>query len=207
MAVGTNGTILKTTDGGIIWNSLSSGISSTLWGIDFINKYIAVAVGDYGTILKTTDSGIKWFQQLSETNSDLRDVNFINTNIGLAVGDGIILKTTNGGFTFIGEDDNSFNPNDFSLDQNYPNPFNPTTSIGFRIAEFGFVSLKVYDILGREVATLVNEDKHAGNYEVEFNGSGLSSGIYFYKLSVSALPSQDRQAGNYVSVKKMILMK
>jgi len=100
--------------------------------------------------------------------------------------------------------DNKFN---FSLAQNYPNPFNPTTNIRFRIAEFGFVSLKVYDILGREVAILVNEEKPAGNYEVEFSaeggsafggdGSNLSSGIYFYKL----------QTGNYTSVKKMILMK
>ena len=88
-------------------------------------------------------------------------------------------------------------PNQFSLYQNFPNPFNPTTNIGFRIAEFGFVSLRVYDILGREVATLVNEEKHAGIYEVTFDGSDLSSGIYFYKM----------QAGNYTSVKKMILMK
>ena len=62
-------------------------------------------------------------------------------------------------------------------------------------------------MLGREVAILVNEEKPAGNYEAEFDGSDLSSGIYFYRLSVSALPSQDRQAGNYTLVKKMILMK
>ena len=86
--------------------------------------------------------------------------------------------------------------NQFSLYQNYPNPFNPATNIGFRIAEFGFVSLKIYDILGREV-NFVNEEKLAGNYEVKFDASGLSSGIYFYKLSTE----------NYTSVKKMILMK
>ena len=104
-------------------------------------------------------------------------------------------------------DRNSELPAKFYLSQNYPNPFNPTTNIGFRIAKFGFVSLKVYDILGREVATLVNEEKHAGNYEVKFSAKGgsasggdaynLSSGIYFYKLSTE----------NYTSVKKMILMK
>ncbi len=88
-------------------------------------------------------------------------------------------------------------PKDFLLSQNYPNPFNPTTNIRFRIAKSGFVSLKVYDVLGREVATLVNQEKPAGNYEVKFDGSGLSSGIYFYKLSTE----------NYTSVKKMILMK
>ena len=85
----------------------------------------------------------------------------------------------------------------FHLSPNYPNPFNPTTNIGFQIAKLGFVSLKVYDVLGREVAILVNEEKPAGNYEVKFDGSALSSGIYFYKLSTE----------NYTSVKKMILMK
>ncbi len=91
-------------------------------------------------------------------------------------------------------------PTKFFLSQNYPNPFNPITTIEFQIASAsggGFVSLKVYDILGREVATLVNEEKHAGNYEVTFDGSGLSSGIYFYKFNTE----------NYTSVKKMILMK
>ena len=89
----------------------------------------------------------------------------------------------------------------YSLSQNYPNPFNPTTKIEFRIAEFGFVSLKVYDVLGREVATLVNEEKPAGNYEVEFKpASGirhLASGIYFYRL----------QAGDFIQVKKMVLLR
>jgi len=85
----------------------------------------------------------------------------------------------------------------FELLQNYPNPFNPTTNIGFRISDRGFVTLKIYDILGNEIATLVNEEKPAGEYEVEFNGNNLPSGIYFYQL----------QAGSFVKTKKMILMK
>jgi hypothetical protein len=85
----------------------------------------------------------------------------------------------------------------FALIQNYPNPFNPTTTIKIAIPKSSFISLKVYDLLGREVATLVNEEKTAGNYEAEFNGSTLSSGIYFYKL----------QTENYTEVKKMILLK
>jgi hypothetical protein len=85
----------------------------------------------------------------------------------------------------------------FQLSQNYPNPFNPSTNIGFRVADFGFVSLKVYDVLGREIATLINEKKQPGVYEVEFNASQLSSGIYFYKL----------QTENHSSVKKMIYLK
>ena len=85
----------------------------------------------------------------------------------------------------------------FSLSQNYPNPFNPTTTINFSIPKSGFVALKVFDVLGREVATLVNETKVAGNYTVDFDGSGLSSGVYFYRI----------EAGDFISMKKMMLTK
>jgi hypothetical protein len=76
---------------------------------------------------------------------------------------------------------------DYILEQNYPNPFNPTTNLEFRIANFGLVSLKVFDVLGNEVATLVDEEKPAGRYVLEFDGSQLSSGVYFYKLSSGGL--------------------
>ena len=90
----------------------------------------------------------------------------------------------------------------FELAQNYPNPFNPSTIIKFAIPSVGnslmkFVQLKVYDILGNEVATLLNKEKLPGNYEAKFDGSNLASGVYFYKLS-----TQD-----FVSVKKMLLLK
>ncbi len=95
-------------------------------------------------------------------------------------------------------------PNRFALEQNYPNPFNPSTRIEFRIparpaggANFGFVSLKVFDLLGREVATLVNETKPAGTYDATFNANNLSSGVYFYRL----------QSGSYVETKRMMLVK
>jgi 5'-nucleotidase len=93
-------------------------------------------------------------------------------------------------------------PAEFRLEQNYPNPFNPSTKIEFRIADFGFVTLKVYDILGNEIATLVNEEKQPGTYEVEFDShSGevrnLASGIYFYRI----------QASEFMDVKKMILIR
>jgi hypothetical protein len=95
------------------------------------------------------------------------------------------------------EDQSNGIPSQFILAQNYPNPFNPYTTIRFQVPNSSFVNLKVYDILGNEVATLVNEEKSTGSYEVEFDASGLSSGIYFYKL----------QAGSFVETKKMILMK
>ena len=88
-------------------------------------------------------------------------------------------------------------PTEFKLEQNYPNPFNPSTNIKFQIPNSAFVNLKVYDILGNEVATLVNEEKSTGSYEVNFNAKGLSSGIYFYTIN----------AGSFVETKKMLLMK
>ncbi|MDZ7625632.1 MAG: T9SS type A sorting domain-containing protein [Ignavibacteriaceae bacterium] len=83
------------------------------------------------------------------------------------------------------------------LEQNYPNPFNPTTEIEFVISEAGQTTLKVFDVLGNEVSTLVNEQKAVGKYKVTFDASDLPSGVYFYTL----------QAGNYLNTKKMILLK
>jgi len=80
---------------------------------------------------------------------------------------------------------------------NYPNPFNPTTAIKYQIPELSFVTLKVYDVLGNEITTLVNEEKPAGLYEVEFNKNGLTSGVYFYQL----------KSESFVETKKMILLK
>ncbi len=88
-------------------------------------------------------------------------------------------------------------PKDYNLSQNYPNPFNPTTKITFALPKSGLVTLKVYDILGREVSTLVNEVKNAGTYTVEFDASNLSSGIYFYRL----------ESNGYSAIKKMMLLK
>ncbi len=90
----------------------------------------------------------------------------------------------NGIFSFSGVVEVSKLPEAFQLEQNYPNPFNPTTRIKFIIPKLSFVNLTVYDILGREEATLVNEEKHPGSYEVDFDGSGLSSGMYFYVLNI-----------------------
>jgi hypothetical protein len=117
----------------------------------------------------------------------------------------------NGAFEYSGEvEAEVIAPEEFALDQNYPNPFNPSTTIKFTISSAlggGFTILKVYDVLGNEIAILVNEEKPAGKYEVEFsaiggsasggNAANLSSGVYFYQLRV----------GGFVQTKKMILTK
>ena len=88
-------------------------------------------------------------------------------------------------------------PVEYSLEQNYPNPFNPTTQINYSIRETGLVQLKIYDILGKEVATLVNENKEAGNYSIDFNASELPSGVYIYQLTTPG----------FTQARKMILAK
>jgi hypothetical protein len=85
----------------------------------------------------------------------------------------------------------------FALDQNYPNPFNPSTTISYKISSDSYVTLKVYDILGKEIATLVNGQRATGSYQTAFDASLLSSGMYFYQL----------RAGEYVQTRKMVLMK
>jgi len=136
----------------------------------------------------------------------------ISNGVGTVIGSvgfknvlGLAFEET--GVTAVEDDLNSIVPTKFSLEQNYPNPFNPLTTIRFTISDFGFTILRIYDVLGREVATLVNEEKPAGSYEVEFSAIGgsasggdawnLPSGVYFYQLS----------AGNFVETKKMILLK
>ena len=96
-----------------------------------------------------------------------------------------------------GIDDEELNPTNYALEQNYPNPFNPTTNFRFKISEAGFTTLKIYNLLGQEVAVIVNEYMNPGTYDIDFNASELASGIYFYRIRVN----------DYSSSKKMILMK
>jgi hypothetical protein len=88
-------------------------------------------------------------------------------------------------------------PKTFTLSQNYPNPFNPSTTIKYSLPDESRVTIKVYNVLGKEVETLLSEEKNAGNYKIEFNANNLPSGVYFYKI----------QAGNYLEVKKLMLLK
>ncbi|MGB5529797.1 MAG: T9SS type A sorting domain-containing protein, partial [Ignavibacteriaceae bacterium] len=99
---------------------------------------------------------------------------------------------------------------------NYPNPFNPTTTIKYQIPEMSSVTLKVFDVLGNEIVTLVDEYKSAGEYKVDFSvgqsatsssSPDIASGIYFYQLLVSALQNKDGKAGSFIQTKKMVLIK
>ena len=195
--------IARTTNGGTDW-IIDSTQGSSLHGLWFTDSQYGWAVGGANEgirILRTSNGGESWELQSQPIPYGnifyFESVYMFNSQKGFVVGDsGVILTTSNGGVTEV-KDIQSIEPNKFELYQNYPNPFNPTTKIGFRISDFGLVTLKVYDMLGKRVATLINEVKSAGEYNVEFNGSNLSSGIYFYRL----------QAGRFSETKKLILLK
>jgi Secretion system C-terminal sorting domain len=160
------------------------------------------------------DGIVSWFNQYPITNhfSSFEYVVLCSDKGFITTGTISPLILTNGGIAniwatktdsignthFVNVISNStFIPESYSLQQNYPNPFNPTTVIRYSLSENSFISLKVYDILGKEVATLVNEKQNAGTYSFEFNGSNLSSGIYFYKI----------EAGDFRETKRMVLIK
>jgi len=198
-SVSLTGMILRTTNGGTNWFSQTSGASGPLYSVSFTDVNTGTAVGYNGTIIRTTNGGTNWTSQSSGTTLRLHCVSFIDSINGTAVGDGgLILRTTTGG-TSVNQINNKI-PERFSLYQNYPNPFNPTTIIRFAIYKSAFTVLKVYDALGKEVATLVNEKLSTGSYEVDFNGTeshNLSSGVYFYHL----------EAGDFAETRKMVLVK
>ncbi len=192
--------LLKSTNGGTNWTALIPGNAyHGFTSCFFLNENLGYFVGAYGDLYKTTDGGSSFISS-SITSLFLRHVFFQNLNVGYIVGEsGIILKTIDGGITFVNSSDET--TKSFSLSQNYPNPFNPQTRINYELPITNFVSIKVYDALGNEIETLVNEKQNAGSYAVDFNaslyGSSLPSGIYFYKLVTE----------KFSETKKMILIK
>jgi 5'-nucleotidase len=103
------------------------------------------------------------------------------------------------------DEDEPMVPHEFVLDQNFPNPFNPSTTISYALPTQAFVTLKVYNVIGQEVKTLVNRDQQAGSYQVKFDGAGLASGVYFYRLE--ARPTESGQVGHFVESKRLVLLK
>jgi|WetSurSiteA1Bulk_404760.scaffolds.fasta_scaffold00523_4 photosystem II stability/assembly factor-like uncharacterized protein len=197
---GTEDGLFRSSDNGNNWTQITT---FQVRDVTFNKNGLVYVSSD--KVYRSTNNGDNW----TEISTGLPDA-YIHS---LAVdADGYIFAGTlnNGVYrslestTSVG-DDNLISPNTFSLEQNYPNPFNPSTTIRYNIPtviasetkQSQMVTLKVFDILGNEVATLVNEEKPAGSYEVKFNASGLSSGIYFYKL----------QAGSLVETKKMTLLR
>jgi photosystem II stability/assembly factor-like uncharacterized protein len=176
--------------------SLNAGLSSFEFVTDTVG-YLTGQIDNTGRIWKTTDKGETWKINQSFYVPVLRDVSFINKTTGWIVGTGgAILKTVTGGLVGV-QQISATVPDKFYLQQNYPNPFNPNTNIEFSLPQKTFVKLKVFDLLGKEVGNLVNENLSAGKYKYDFNASALPSGIYFYKLETE----------NFSETRKMMLVK
>lgn len=192
---GTNGIIRKSTNFGNTWIIPQSGTAQSLNHVLFTDDVTGYIVGNAGLILKSTNGGTNWFQQESSVAKNLNRIEFINANTAWIVGNnGVVLRT---GIP-VSVSGNSYRPIEFALYQNYPNPFNPSTQINFALPQNSFVTVKVYNAIGEEVARLVNNEfKSAGNYSVSFDGSNFGSGIYFYSI----------EAGQFKETKKMVLIK
>lgn len=202
----TYGGLYHSSDNGVNWNKILD--QPRVADIDFHpsdeNIFFAVSQQWYNYIpslekgvFRTTDKGASWSNlrgNLGHTFINFIRIHpqnpnqlFIGTSGGGLWKADVVTATSSAAPSII----------DFSLSQNYPNPFNPVTTISFTIRSSGFTSLKIYDVLGKEVAALVDEVKEAGRYSVQFDGSNLSGGIYFYTL----------RTGNFSAAKKLILMK
>ena len=144
----------------------------------------AIYASSHSAIMKSTDGGKQWAQQ-SDYGDGISTIEFINPEIGWAVGDnGSILHTNNGGLTSVATTKTQIEG--FDLEPNYPNPFNPTTTISFTLATKSVVSLKAFDLLGRQVATLVDASMPEGRYTRQWNAVNQSSGAYFCRLQTES---------------------
>ncbi|CAN5519952.1 hypothetical protein BH10BAC5_BH10BAC5_29370 [soil metagenome] len=173
----------------------------------FADSLTGFACGNQGRLYKSTDGGFNWVREnsgyfppafmASMTAMNVPE-NKENPTAWICGGAGKIIKTTNGGQVYTDIINNNLDlPSGYELSQNYPNPFNPTTTINYKISERGFVSIKVFDITGKQISSLENEMKGVGNYTVQFNASSLPSGTYFYRMQIN----------DFIETKKMILLK
>ncbi len=191
ICTGANGTIITSNDEGLSWVSSVSGVSTTIFDVKYLNILTAVASSENGVVLRTEDGGATWTAITTPVEADLFALNFANENVGISIGsEGTEIYSNDGGLTWLtGITANVLPANkkfDAKLSQNYPNPFNPSTLINYSIPDNSTVSIKIYDMTGREVRTLVNSYQAPGSYSVKFDAANLSSGIYFYVLRANS---------------------
>ena len=202
---GTSGGVFLSTNNGTSWAAASTGLTNLdvrAFAISGVNLF----AGTSSTVFLSTDNGTSW----TEVNTGLPNTDvyalivngtdlFIGTqgNGAGTSGYGIWRRSLSEMIMTQAVENAKLAPAHFALQQNYPNPFNPTTTISFSLPSKSFVSLKVFDLIGREVATLLSQEKPAGTYKVTFDASKLPSGVYFYRFT----------AGDFRQVKKMLLIK
>ena len=194
--------LIKTTNGGANWDAISLPYNTSYNDVHFINANTGMVAATTGLAAITTNAGAVWLAQ-NVNDGAMTACWMFSNGMSFAVGNGqtfphaAIFKNSNaltGNTVYTGTV-----PESYSLSQNYPNPFNPSTTIKFALPKSGNVTLTVYDLSGKEVSVLFNNTPlNTGKFEYKFDGSSLSSGVYFYKLSVN---------GNTVDTKRMVLLK
>ncbi|HZW40027.1 MAG TPA: YCF48-related protein [Ignavibacteriaceae bacterium] len=202
---GSLGKMARSTDGGVTFDSMQTPPQFStiiIRDMDFRDEKFGVLGATGSKVCTTTDGGLTWKMEFAN-NTTIFGVDIVDSPddtaaifvVGLK--GSIIANKTFVVPTILFSDDLSGSPKEYSLEQNYPNPFNPTTSIKYSIPSQQNVEIKVFDVLGNQVAVLVNEVKPAGSYEVKWDANGFSSGLYFYQFKLDS----------YSETRKMILLK
>jgi len=194
--------VFRSSDMGATWSNISSNLPDApvnAFAVDNNNQSVLYVGNDVGMYV-SSNTGDSW-EFLGEalpvvTVGDIKIHPTANFLVAGTHGRSMF-KIDLDMVTGVETDNKNTTLNSFVLEQNYPNPFNPSTNIQYALGRQQFVVMKVYDVLGNEIATLVNEEKSAGTYEIKFDASVLTSGVYFYKL----------EAGSFIETKKMIFLR
>lgn len=203
VSVGHDYGVYRTTNRGASWSEVNNGLADkevralAAFSLDGQGAYVFAATPS--GLFVSNDYGASWgLADSSWSTTPISSIVNCGTNIYILAGEGGIWRRPISQLIATAvRQEASGHPEAFRLYQNFPNPFNPSTTISYELSANRFVSLKVYDVLGREVKTLVNEVKKIGRYEVQFDASGLASGVYFYRI----------RAGNFAKTMKLMLMK
>jgi len=195
------GGVYRLTFDGAKWNRSDSALVGN-YVTSFVSTGSNIFAGTYtGGVFASSNNGASW-TSISDglTDSSVVSLTIHNSNLFVATSSGV-WKRPISEITSVPSPIGML-PNNYSLEQNYPNPFNPTTTIRYQLPNAGYVTLKVYDILGREVVTLVNEVKAAGSYSAIFDGDKLASGVY-----IARLIAQSKERKSFVQTMKMLMLK
>jgi len=185
------------TNKGINWTEQNSGTNRSIFDLEFVNRDSGACVGERGLVLNTTNGGNSWTSQNAGTTQDLNALAYDSDGYMWAAGDsGTVV--TNRPLNIVGVEKMKGMPTSTQLLPAYPNPFNPSTNIRYTLAEPSKVSLIVFDVMGRKVATLVdNESRSEGTYTSHWNGSNFASGIYLIVL----------QTNKSIKTRKLVMLK
>lgn len=201
---GYESTVYKTVDGGTVWNRIFLNPPQYFTALSFVNENTGYAVNYDAVVAKTTNAGLTWSVNQNPNLTAIVKICFTSPDTGYMIDrHGGIYKTTNSGNPIGIEHISNEIPETFFLSQNYPNPFNPSTKIRFKVPQNSAgpegisVKLTIFNVLGKEVAALVNQNLQPGSYEVNWNASGYPSGVYFYSI----------RSGLFYETKKMVLIK